>query len=90
MEITLTHVAVGMALSVVGSVSMLWATWVRPAHAKEVKLQVRLAQIEGRLDAGDEKFGVMDQMQRDMRKVLDRLTAIETILKERGGLPNQD
>lgn len=90
MTITLGHLAVGMAVSVIGSISMLWATWVRPAHAKEVALQVRLAQMEARLDAGDKRFVGLDRLEKQMQAVLTELAAIKTLMRERGGIPDQE
>ena len=89
MTLTITHLAVGMVLAIVGSIGTLWTTWVRPAHRKEVDLQIRLTQIEGRLDAGDKRFDTMEKLEKDMRAVLDRLTAIETLMKAQGGIPDQ-
>ena len=79
MEITLTHVAVGMALSIVGSVSMLWATWIRPAHRKEVDLQVRLAQIEAKMDEGERKMRALDSKDGE---ILDLLRSIDNRLRK--------
>ena len=90
MTITLGHLAVGMAVSVIGSISMLWATWVRPAHAKEVALQVRLAKMEARLDAGDKRFVGLDRLEKQMQAVLTELAAIKTLMRERGGIPDQE
>ena len=81
MTITLTHVAVGMALSVIGSVSMLWATWIRPAHRKEVDLQVRLAQIEAKMDEGERSMKALSTKDGEilelLRSIDDRLRKLE-------------
>ena len=78
MEITLTHLGIGMVASVLGSIAVLWGTFVRPAHQKEVKLQVRLAQIEGRLDSGKKE---MDRLQAKDTEILELLRSIDERLR---------
>lgn len=90
MTLTITHLAVGMIVAVIGSFATVWATFIRPAHAKEVALQVRLAKMESRLDAGDKRFVALARLEEQMQQVLTELAAIKTLMRERGGIPNQD
>ena len=78
MTLTLTHLGVGMFVSMAGCVSLLWVTWIRPAHQKEVKLQVRLAQIEGRLENGRKE---MDRLKDEDSETLALLRSIDERLR---------
>lgn len=71
-----------------------------PERRRRADIEKRLSKAEWRLEQGDKEFKRLDGLEASMaqheakqqerhEKVLERLTAIETILRERGGIPNQ-
>lgn len=76
--ITLTHVAIGVALSIVSAFVSVWLAFVRPAHAKEVKLQVRLALLDSAMEKGADR---MTRLEAKDGEILDLLRSIDTRLR---------
>ena len=71
--VTLWHLVATGGAGMLATIGLVWRTWVVPAQAREVELQVRLAKMETRLDSGDKKFDEMAADIKDIQQCLHRL-----------------
>ena len=85
-------------LALVAAGGWVYVQWLRPVQVWRRETEIRVVKIEGKLEAGEKRFeehGKKDDemlaevrgFRADINRVNERLASIETLLKERGGVP---
>ena len=74
----------GTGLTGLGVVVFWYARRVRDLELKQVVIETHVADVKEDLEKGARRF---ERLEEEMRKANTTLTAIEAILRERGGLP---